>query len=245
MQIYIRKNYESLSNFAATEILNCVKYKPDAVLCFASGNSPQLTFQLLAQKAKVENVDFSQITFIGFDEWVGISPENEGSCGYFLKQNVVIPLGLSAVQVHLFDALANDLEAECEKMNQLIKAKGGIDLMVVGIGMNGHIGFNEPHIPIDNYAHVADLEPVTQSVGQKYFTESTVLKQGITLGLKHLLEANNVLLLANGAHKSAIVQKALQLDININLPATLIRQHAKSVVVLDEAAAALLHFSQV
>ena len=98
---------------------------------------------------------------------------------------------------------------------------------------------------IDNYAHVADLEPVTQSVGQKYFTESTILKQGITLGLKHLLEANHVLLLANGAHKSAIVQKALQLDININLPATLIRQHAKSVVVLDEAAAALLHFSQV
>jgi len=240
MELQIAGDYQSMSEIAANEIIETVKANPEAVISLAGGDTPKLTYAITVKRAREENIDFSRINFIGLDEWVGIPPGNEGSCHYFLQQNIIKPLDLKPGQVHLFNALAEELPAEVEKINSLVAALGGIDLMLVGIGMNGHIGFNEPGASFDNYAHITPLDEFTQAVGQKYFKSATELKQGITLGLKHLLEAKKAILVANGAKKASIVKQVLEGEITEQLPASIMRRHQNSLVLIDREAASLL-----
>ena len=240
MELKIYKDYKTLSQQIADEIIALVKHKPGAVICMASGETPRLTCQLLTQKATQQKADFSKFTFIGLDEWIGIPPENGGSCRYFFESLLIKPLHLSAGQVHLFNALSDDLAGECKKMDKVISGKGGIDLMIVGIGMNGHIGFNEPGVSFDNYSHVIDLDDITVSVGQKYFKSAVTLKQGITLGLKYLLESKKAIVMANGIKKAEVIKKAVHDEISNQFPATIIQKHTHCEVMIDEEAASLL-----
>ena len=240
MLLTIYQDYDELSAHVASEIIALVNNKPEAVLCFASGDTPRLSCQLLAARAIKEKTDFSKCTFIGLDEWVGIPPENEGSCRFFFESLLLKPLNFASSQIHLFDALSTNPLQECRKMDELILAKGGIDLMIVGVGMNGHIGFNEPGVSFSNYSHVIDLDETTISVGQKYFKGPVVLMQGITLGLKHLVESKKVFLIANGSKKAEVIKKTIESEISNDFPATIIRNHPQGVVMVDEAAASLL-----
>ena len=240
MQLKIYQNYFALSLAAANEIIEQVIIKPAAVLCLAAGDTPKLTYQLLAKKAAEEKIDFSKCTFIGLDEWIGIPPDNEGSCYYFLQKNIFEPLQSAASQIHLFNALAENTDEECGKMDAIIFDKGGIDLILVGVGMNGHIGFNEPGVAFDKYSHVISLDATTQSVGQKYFNKQTNLQKGITLGFNHILQARKLLLMASGIKKAAVIKKALEEEINNQMPASIIRTHADSLIMSDEEAASLL-----
>jgi 6-phosphogluconolactonase/glucosamine-6-phosphate isomerase/deaminase len=125
-------------------------------------------------------------------------------------------------------------------MDALIRNNGGIDLMIVGIGMNGHIGFNEPGVSFDNYSHVIDLDETTLTVGQKYFKSKATLQKGITLGLKHLQESKKVLLLANGAKKAGVVTKTVEEEVTNTFPASIMQTHANGFVMVDREAASLL-----
>lgn len=240
MQQKIFKDYQTLSQHAAAEIIDMVTIKPEAVLCLASGDTPRLMCKLMTERAIREKVDFNHCTFIGLDEWLGIPPENEGSCHFFFQTQVFKPLQLSPSQVHLFNALSEDPAQECLLMDKIIREKGGIDLMIVGVGMNGHIGFNEPGTSFDYYSHVIDLDSTTTIVGQKYFARPVPLKQGITLGLKHLLESKKAIVLANGIKKAAIIKKALEDKISSQTPASIIRLHPQGTLMLDEEAASLM-----
>jgi glucosamine-6-phosphate isomerase len=235
MQLSVYQDYETLSRHAADEIIRQAHQKPDAVLCLAAGDTPRRTYEILVDRAKQEVIDFSRCTFVGLDEWVGVPPDNEGSCSWFLHRHLFTPLSISKSQIHLFDALSLDLEAECNKMNETVRTRGGIDLMLVGIGMNGHIGFNEPGASVDSYAHVIDLDSTTRTVGQKYFKQQTSLSRGITLGLRHLLEARRVILIASGDRKAKIMKQTLEGPVTPDVPATIIRNHPDSIVMLDEA----------
>lgn len=237
MKLTIFPSYESLSDHAADVMVAVAKQKPNCLIGIVSGDSPRLAYDLFCEKAKANGLDISQLQFAGFDEWVGIPPENDGSCRAFLHRHVFDPLGLPKANYHTFDAMSSDLDGECERMNAFIAERGGLDLLLVGVGMNGHIGFNEPGVDWGNYAHVQLLEGITLEVGQKYFKEATELKYGITLGLRHLMEAKQVLMLANGQKKASIMQKALEGEIGTALPASIIRNHPNSEVLLDEAAA--------
>lgn len=234
------KNYTELSAYAANEIADAIQKKPSLVLCMASGHTPSLTAELLAKKILDEKIDYSQIAFLGLDEWVGLPPENEGSCYYFFKTKLFEPLQLKPSQYFLFDAMANDLDAECKKMDNIIASKGGIDIMLVGIGMNGHIGFNEPGTPFNKLCHIAELDETTKTVGQKYFKEKTVLHQGITIGLGHLMNAKKVFLKADGTRKAEVIKKTVEGKVNESFPASIMQLHTNGVVVIDEAAASLL-----
>ena len=142
MKVISFKNYQLLSDFAATEIVNAIRNKPSLVLCLASGDTPKLTVDLLVKKLKDQKVAYSAITFIGLDEWVGLRPDNTGSCHYFFQNKLIRALQLKPSQYFMFNALAGDLQNECMKMDQVIDQKNGIDIMLVGIGMNGHIGLS-------------------------------------------------------------------------------------------------------
>jgi glucosamine-6-phosphate isomerase len=237
MDIQVFRSYEELSNKAAEEIVSTIKLKPESVICLASGHSPQRTCEIFVQQVRQKKIDISRTTFIGLDEWMGISPEDPGSSQYFLKNNIINPLDLQKSNYHLFDVMAPNLVEECAKMDKVITQRGGIDLMVVGIGLNGHIGFNEPGVSLSLTCHVAELDETTKHVGQKYFSEEKTLKDGITLGLSHLMHAKKVLLLANGTNKAAIVAKALKGEVSNMVPASILQTHANSLILLDQDAA--------
>lgn len=241
MEVKIYQDYQELSEATAEEIIDLVKNKPGAVICLASGHTPALTCQLFAEKALHQKIDLSRITFIGLDEWVGVPPENEGSCHYFFQRQLFEPLRLSPNQIHLFNAMSADLEKECQKIDKVIAEKGGIDLMIVGIGMNGHIGFNEPGVSFDNYAHVIELDETTLTVGKKYFKTAVNLGKGITLGLKHLQESKKVILIANGTKKAGVIKKTVEEKVNNSFPASIMQKHSNGFVMIDQEAAGLLN----
>ncbi len=240
MQLKIYDDHHGLSDAAANDIISLVRNKPDAVVCLASGETPRLTCQFLVQKIKNEKADISRLTLIGLDEWVNIPPDNEGSCHYFFKNELINPLQIPERQVHLFNAMSDKLQDECRRMDAVVRDKGGIDLMVVGIGMNGHIGFNEPGVSFDNYSHVIDLDDTTLTVGQKYFKSKVTLQKGITLGLRHLSESKKVYLLANGTKKAEVVRRTVEEMVTNEFPASIMQTHANSFVMVDKDAASSL-----
>ncbi len=240
MNILIYKDYATLSEFVAEEIISLLKEKPDAVICMASGDTPKLTCELFTKKAKEENLDISKFFFIGLDEWVGLAPGMEGSCHYYFKKRIFEIIGLSPAQYHLFNGVAEKLAEECTEMDKIIKDKGGIDLMIVGIGMNGHIGFNEPGSSFKLLSHVIDLDETTLTVGKKYFKEPTPLQKGITIGLAHLMAAKKALLIANGIKKAPVIKKTVTDKVNNKFPASIMQQHPNGFVLVDEEAASML-----
>jgi glucosamine-6-phosphate isomerase len=240
MEIKLFDDYDALSQQAAEDVLNLVKQKPEAVICLASGSTPLRTCQCIVKKAGNGNMDLSKCNFIGLDEWVGITKDNPGSCYYFFYNHLFKPLGISATQTFLFDAMAADLNEQCKRMDKVVNEKGGIDLMIVGIGMNGHIGFNEPGVSFDLFSHVIDLHETTKSIGQKYFSESTSLTRGITLGLGHLMNAKKVILMANGKNKSAVIKQAVNGPVTESMPASILQRHKNSSIYADKEAASML-----
>ncbi len=240
MHLDIFPDYESLSASVADQILDTVKLNPEAVLCLATGDTPRLAYSLLVKKAKEGKISFANCTFVALDEWLGVPPDNEGSCHHFLWNALFSPLDIPDANINLFDGLSPDPDTECKKMDSLIRAKGGIDLMLVGIGMNGHIGFNEPGEFFHQYAHVAELHETSKSVGQKYFQSPTALTKGITLGISHMLETKKVLMVANGIKKAEIIKKTVENAITPHLPATAIKNHANGNLMIDEEAASML-----
>jgi len=240
MQIIRFSNYDSLSAYAADQIADAIKQNPFLVLCMASGHTPALTATLLAKKLIGEKIDYTRITFIGLDEWQGMPPENEGSCYHFFSSRLLEPLQLQPSQYFLFDGLTNDPALECRKMDAVIESKGGIDCMLVGIGMNGHIGFNEPGTPFTIGCHTIELDETTKTVGQKYFKEATALQQGITIGLGHLQKAKKVFLQANGERKKFVIQQTVEGPISPDFPASIMQQHPNGYILIDEEAASLL-----
>lgn len=240
MNLRVYSNEHELAKEVAAEIFHVIKEKPTAVICLASGNSPKSSCEQFVNMAISNNLDTSRFFFIGLDEWVGVAPAMRGSCHYDFQERIFNPLNIPSSQYHLFDALALDLEEECDNMDKVIAEKGGIDLMVVGIGMNGHIGFNEPGTKFELRSHVVPLDPITSSVGQKYFDQQMKLEKGVTLGFEHLLKSKRVLLIANGHSKAEVIRTAIEGSVSIDFPASVMQLHSNGAIMVDKAAAALL-----
>lgn len=239
----IYEDYRRLSTNTAREIMRVVLEKPDAVLCLATGETPLGVYAEFVRQAKMQRIDISGIRFVALDEWVGIPPSNPGSCHYFLHRHLFQPLQIDPRQIHLFDGMATDLQDVCTRMDAHLSELGGIDFLLVGIGVNGHIGFNEPGTSFDLHAHVAELAPVTKTTAQKYFQGETVLEKGLTLGIRQIMDARTVVLMANGARKTDIIQAAIEQPVSESVPASVLQQHPNSLFFLDAEAAAQLQDS--
>lgn len=240
MKVTICKNYDELSRITADYISAYVNNKPNSLLCFPSGETPGGTIDYLIQYAKQGKVDFSECHFVGLDEWVGVHEKNEGSCKYYLYSRLYTPLKIKEEKIISFNALARNLDHECKQIDTWISTNGPIDLILVGIGLNGHIGLNEPGVSMESYSHHVELDPLTKSVAKKYFKQETILTSGITLGLKHLMESNVAILIASGTKKAEIVYKAINEEVSNQIPATIIQKHPNSFVFLDKDAASNL-----
>lgn len=240
MTIQTFPDYDTLSQHTAEHIAALVNQKPDAMLCLASGDTPTGAFHRFVALAQAGQVDVSQCTFVGLDEWVGFGPDDTGSCSNYVYRDLFRPLGLRDDQIHTFDAKADDLAAECARIDALIDGLGGLDLLLVGMGMNGHIALNEPGTPFTNGCHVVNLAESTITVGQKYFDKETVLTQGITLGLRHLTSAKDVILLVSGAKKAATLHTALTGPVTEQVPASIVQMQPNARVWIDTDAGHLL-----
>ena len=240
MNIIIKENYDEMSKVAADLISEYVALNPDSLLCFPSGTTPLGTMNGLINNAKAGKVNFDNCRFVGLDEWVGMTEADEGSCKHFIYNEFFKPLKIDESRICFFDACAEDLEAECKRIDDFILSNGRIGLILVGMGMNGHIGLNEPGTSFDLYSHVVKLDTVTEKVAQKYFHKPTELSGGITLGLKHLMEAEMAVLIVNGSHKADILKKVLEGDVTDKLPASILKLHDNSCIIIDKEAAKLL-----
>ncbi|WP_128546575.1 glucosamine-6-phosphate deaminase [Larkinella soli] len=238
MNHQVFENYETLSHHTALHLVDLLNRKPDALICVASGDTPIGTYRHLVRLIVEEKAArVNQCMFVGLDEWVGMNADDEGSCGNSLYRELFNPLGLRRDQVHCFNGQSVDLPAECLQMDAVIAAHGGLDLILVGVGMNGHIALNEPGTSFDLYAHVSDLEETTKVVGQKYFSKATPLSKGITIGLKHLMEAGEALLIASGARKAPVIRTALRGPVTEQFPASILQRHPNGLVWIDREAA--------
>lgn len=210
--------------------------KPDALLCFPAGMSVVSTCEELRKMQEAKEINFSKAQFVSLDEWLDLEDESE-NCTHFLHKHLYDPLGIKENQLHLFNPHAEDLEAECRRIDRFIFDSGHIDLMLLGMGMNGHLGLNEPGGNFSDYAKVVPLSETTISVGQKYFSQKTKLTRGITLGIHHVFESKRVVLQVCGAHKQKIMYKLYHTRPTEELPASALMLMNRACVIADRAAA--------
>jgi len=227
---------ESMSNYCAELIAKVIMEKPDALICLPAGESAIGTFKALKDMSDRKEIDFGQAWFVALDEWLNLEDESE-NCTAFMFKNFYEPLNIDHSRIKFFDIHAEDMAEECKRVDQFIFDHNGIDCMLLGLGMNGHIGLNEPHSSFDSYAKVASLDSVTKEIGQKYFSSKVVLTEGITLGMRHVFEAKQVILQVAGKKKADIVRKIYEAQPSYALPATVVKLLSNAVVVLDNDAA--------
>jgi glucosamine-6-phosphate isomerase len=241
MKLFVADSYEELSRQAAADALQIMQSSVHPLICVASGDSPAGMYTEIVTKYGHQRTNISSWSFVSLDEWVGMNGSDEGSCRYHLNHQLFAPLQVPEEKICFFDGRAKNLTKEIEKVENFIQQKGGIEVAIVGLGLNGHVGMNEPGTPATIRTHVAAIDTETQKVGQKYFKTAQQLSQGITLGLATLMEAQNLFLLVSGAHKAEAVQKVLEGEISEQVPASILRRHPALNVYLDKSAAALLH----
>ena len=240
MKIIINDSYEDMSRAAAKEILELLEPLSSPLLCIASGDTPAGLYKEMVDQVNRKHINTSEWNYVGLDEWMGMNGYDEGSCRYYIDQQVFDPLNVPLKRIAFFDGTVNDPVKECERVERFIEAHKRIDIAILGLGMNGHIGMNEPGTSASLRSHVSKLDPQTQEVGQKYFKSKTALTKGLTLGMATILEAKHIFLLVSGTKKASIAGKMITEEISEQLPCTLLRNHSGLRIYLDKDAAVQL-----
>ena len=241
MKVYIGKNYEEMSRIAANVLSAQVMMKPDCVLGLATGSTPIGTYKVLIERCAQGDLDFSQVKSINLDEYVGLSGEHDQSYRYFMNTNLFDHINIDKANTNVPNGLAEDVDAECDRYNQVINTLGPIDIQVLGMGHNGHIGFNEPddHFPLET--HKVDLAQSTIDANARFFASADeVPRQALTMGIKTIMQAKKVLVVVSGKDKAEIVKKAFTGPVTPQVPASILQMHSDGILVADEAAASLL-----
>ncbi|MBS7303468.1 MAG: glucosamine-6-phosphate deaminase [Lachnospiraceae bacterium] len=234
MRVYCGKDYEEASRIAANLIAAQVIMKPDCVLGLATGSTPIGTYQVLVEKYKSGELDFSKVHSINLDEYRGLSPENDQSYRYFMNDNLFNHVNIKPENTNVPDGLEKDAEAACKKYDAVIEQSGGIDLQLLGLGHNGHIGFNEP---ADAFAKSTNCVKLTQSTidaNARFFANADeVPKEAYTMGIGTIMQAKTVLVLVTGSGKRDIVKKCFLGDVTPQVPASILQFHPNFILVGD------------
>ena len=241
MRVYIGKNYDEMSRIAANVLSAQVTMKPDCVLGLATGSTPIGTYKVLIERCANGDLDFSQVKSINLDEYVGLSGEHDQSYRYFMNNNLFNHINIDKANTNVPNGLAEDVDAECQRYNDVINTLGPIDIQVLGMGHNGHIGFNEPddHFPLET--HKVDLAQSTIDANARFFASADeVPRQALTMGIKTIMQAKKVLVVVSGKDKAEIVKKAFTGPVTPQVPASILQMHPDVILVADEAAASLL-----
>ncbi|TDL73595.1 glucosamine-6-phosphate deaminase [Rhodococcus qingshengii] len=240
MNIKVLTNYEEMSKCTAEFIIDYIQKKPDSLLCLAGGHTPLRTFDFLVESANKGQVDFSRCKFVSLDEWIGVGKNVKGSCQETLYSSLFDRISIPKEHICFFNGLAENVETECKRIDDFIKTNGKIDLIMLGIGLNGHLGFNEPNINPYLYSHVVELDAVTKEVSSKYFEEPVSTEKGISLGLQHIVDSDTIVLIADGIKKAGILKQTVEGEKTNKVPSSLLQDQPNVHLFLDKEAASLL-----
>ncbi len=228
-------SYEKLSSLAADIIADVVKNKNNAVLGLATGSSPLGTYARLIEKYSNGELDFKNVTSVNLDEYVGLDGSNDQSYRYFMNKNLFQHINIDIEKTFVPNGCVEDLKAEGEAYDKMIETLGGIDIQLLGIGLDGHIGFNEPDEFFTKETHVVKLDESTIEANSRFFkSKDEVPKQAITMGMYSIMQAKKVLLIANGKSKKDIVERAFFGQITPMIPASILQLHKDVTVIYSE-----------
>ena len=239
--IYKAKDYQDMSRKAANIISAQIIMKPNCVLGLATGSTPIGTYRQLVEWYKKGDLDFSKVTSVNLDEYKGLSGDNDQSYRYFMNTNLFDHVNIDKTKTFVPNGLEEDSEKACAEYNEIIKRVGGIDMQLLGIGGNGHIGFNEPGEAFEQETHCIDLTESTIQANARFFESmDDVPKQAYTMGIKNIMSAKKILLIATGENKAEALYQSLYGKITPNVPASILQLHNDVTVVADEAALSLI-----
>lgn len=237
MQIYKAKDYQDMSRKAANIISAQVILKPDCVLGLATGSSPVGTYQQLIEWYKKGDLDFSRVTSINLDEYRGLPGDNDQSYRYFMNHNLFDHVNILKECTYVPDGLEPDPQKACAAYEEIIRKSGGVDLQLLGLGHNGHIGFNEPADSFPKETHCVDLTESTIEANKRFFASiDDVPRQAYTMGIGTIMSAKKILIIVSGADKAEILNKVINGPITPQVPASILQLHPDVTVVADEAA---------
>lgn len=241
MNIIKCKDIDDYAKTAAQIVTDRINSKPDIVLGLPTGSTPVPLYKELSSLYNQGKVDFSRVTTYNLDEYIGLDRSSEQSYYNFMHTNLFKHINVKAENINIPNNDPNGLEMECLEYETAIKESGGIDLQVLGIGHNGHIGFNEPGTPFDSTTHIIELSEETIAANARFFdTPAMVPKKAISMGIRTIMLSKEILLLAYGKDKAEILKRALTGDITTDVPASVLKLHPNLTIVVDEEASSLL-----
>ena len=241
MRIFRTKDYEAMSAKAADILAAVVHLKSDCVLGLATGSTPVGLYKELIQKYEAGALSFAQVHTVNLDEYKGLAPTHDQSYRYFMQHNLFDHIDVKPENTNVPDGLAADAEAECARYDDVVAALGYADIQLLGLGHNGHIGFNEPDSSFTKPTHVVDLTQSTIDANARFFASANdVPRQALTMGMGCIMAAKRILLVASGEGKADAVYKMVCGPITPECPASILQLHPDVTVVVDEAAAAKL-----
>ncbi len=239
MRVYCAADYYHASRVAANIISAQVIMKPDCVLGLATGSTPIGTYEQLIRWYEKGDLDFSQVHSINLDEYRGLSPENEQSYRYFMNTHLFDKINIDKKNTFVPDGLEPDSEKACRDYEEIIHAHGGVDLQILGLGHNGHIGFNEPGSAFEKETHCVTLSENTRQANARFFASmEEVPTEAYTMGIKSIMQAKKIVVIVSGESKKEIVKKAFHGPITPEVPASVLQLHNDVILVGDEAALA-------
>lgn len=239
MKIYKAKDYKDMSRKAANIISAQVIMKPNCVLGLATGSTPIGTYDQLVEWYNKGDLDFSEVTTVNLDEYKGLPRTNDQSYYYFMHQHLFDRVNIDPERTNVPNGMEPDAEKECGRYEELIRSLGGVDLQLLGLGHNGHIGFNEPGEAFEKETHCVDLTESTIEANKRFFASADdVPKQAYTMGIKTIMQAKKILIVVNGESKADIVERDFFGPVTPEVPASILQLHNDVTLVGDEAALA-------
>ena len=239
MKIYKAKDYKDMSRKAANIISAQVIMKPNCGLGLATGSTPIGTYDQLVEWYNKGDLDFSEVTTVNLDEYKGLPRTNDQSYYYFMHQHLFDRVNIDPERTNVPNGMEPDAEKECGRYEELIRSLGGVDLQLLGLGHNGHIGFNEPGEAFEKETHCVDLTESTIEANKRFFASADdVPKQAYTMGIKTIMQAKKILIVVNGENKADIVERAFFGPVTPEVPASILQLHNDVTLVGDEAALA-------
>ena len=239
MKFYKAKDYKDMSRKAANIISAQVIMKPNCVLGLATGSTPIGTYDQLVEWYNKGDLDFSEVTTVNLDEYKGLPRTNDQSYYYFMHQHLFDRVNIDPERTNVPNGMEPDAEKECGRYEELIRSLGGVDLQLLGLGHNGHIGFNEPGEAFEKETHCVDLTESTIEANKRFFASADdVPKQAYTMGIKTIMQAKKILIVVNGENKADIVERAFFGPVTPEVPASILQLHNDVTLVGDEAALA-------
>lgn len=237
MRIIRVDDYEALSKKAYEFFIHTMRTIEQPVFGLATGSTPKGLYELLVNDYIEKKHKFKQIQTFNLDEYVGLAKEHAGSYYYYMNERFFKPLELDEKQVNVPNGLTLNFDEECERYEQRIVEAGGIDLQFLGIGVNGHIGFNEPGTPFTSRTHIVELTKSTMEVNSRFFeAKEEMPNKAITMGIKSIMESKEIVLLVNGEHKAEALKQTIEGDITEEFPASVLQKHPHVTIIADKDA---------